>query len=1051
MEEIRLTLVHMSPSRLSPSRRPAPARSVPLRSLAWIVAAVLALAIAPPAARGSIAGSWIWCSTERNPSNAYAYFRRSFTLPSAPTAATVRVTADTRYALYVNGRRVGRGPARSHTKNLAYDTWDVTADLRPGANVLAALVHHVGESTFSNQAGRAGFLCGATVTAGGQTLELRSDGSWKALASEAWDRTQPRRNIALGFAEVFDARRAPAGWQDPGYNDSAWPAATVLGPVGTEPWASLSPVDIPPNREVELRLQSVVGVLEVEAPPDAARVPFGRLYARNAWAVGYAATWLYAPRDTSVVLQVGSDDGLRLWVNGAVALERTVPRSGCPGQDTVSVALKSGWNPVLLKSAKLLGPWNAFLAVTGPGSQGVVVSSERNPNAADTWRVSPEVPFDGNKGILAGLNTVYPPETATDHSSWSLLKAPVGPMTEVAPLMRHEARRAADPALVQNADGLIAVDDAATFRSIGRRDGSVVLDMGRPVLGYPVFTIPNARGGEIVDVGYTEALENSERMAVSPASGAPGIVNPQRGDVHYADRFICRPGLNVFEPFEKRGFRYMQVDVRNAPEPIQVEAPTVVEALYPVDERGSFECSDARLNRVWDAARTTLRLNMDDAFTDCIWRERTQWWGDAHVEAQAALYAFGDTRLFRRGLLQAAESQDEEGIVRGLFPTDWIGARLPTYSLLWVLSQWEYYLHTGDRAVLDALAPAVDRLLEFFAGRASASLGLLQNVPYWVFVDWAPAMEGQRIGVSASVNAMYYRALVAAADIARARGDGQAAAARMATAGVVKDAFNARFWNPTEGLYDDLLYSENPIGRFTQQANSLAIAFGLAPRERWEGIVARMTTSATVTKTGTPYFGSFMLDAMAQAGRNVEALQYIRANWGRMLDWGSPTFWEMWEPNDSLTHGWAAGPASFLPARVSGVRPVTPGWKEWTLSPAFADLQWARASVPSPAGDIETFWTRRPDGIQVDVTVPAGTACLVRIPVAGLENARWIVMQGTRATRDVALQNVPGAFAARLTRPGRYTVLATVPAGSSSRAAPPPPASPARRKPGVRR
>ena len=55
----------------------------------------------------------------------------------------------------------------------------------------------------------------------------------------------PRMSIQLAWPEVFDARKEPVSWNLPGYNDRAWSNAALLGPVGTPPWTTLVPRDIP--------------------------------------------------------------------------------------------------------------------------------------------------------------------------------------------------------------------------------------------------------------------------------------------------------------------------------------------------------------------------------------------------------------------------------------------------------------------------------------------------------------------------------------------------------------------------------------------------------------------------------------------------------------------------------------------------------------------------------------------------------------------------------------------------------------------------------------
>lgn len=73
-------------------------------------------------------GSWIWGGTEESPRNEWRWFRTSFTCPSdldALAKAVLWITADSRYELYVNGTRVGRGPVRYYSTDIFYDAHEV--------------------------------------------------------------------------------------------------------------------------------------------------------------------------------------------------------------------------------------------------------------------------------------------------------------------------------------------------------------------------------------------------------------------------------------------------------------------------------------------------------------------------------------------------------------------------------------------------------------------------------------------------------------------------------------------------------------------------------------------------------------------------------------------------------------------------------------------------------------------------------------------------------------------------------------------------------------
>ena len=56
----------------------------------------------------------------------------------------VHVSADNRFILFVNGHRVGEGPARSDLHHWNYETFDLAPFLAAGQNVIAATVWEFG-------------------------------------------------------------------------------------------------------------------------------------------------------------------------------------------------------------------------------------------------------------------------------------------------------------------------------------------------------------------------------------------------------------------------------------------------------------------------------------------------------------------------------------------------------------------------------------------------------------------------------------------------------------------------------------------------------------------------------------------------------------------------------------------------------------------------------------------------------------------------------------------------------------------------------------------
>jgi HEAT repeat protein len=71
----------------------------------------------------------------------------------------------------------------------------------------------------------------------------------------------------------------------------------------------------------------------------------------------YLRTNVWSDKSRKVLLELGSDDGIKVWLNGQVVHANNATRPAGPGQDKVEVTLKQGWNPLLLKVTQGGGEW----------------------------------------------------------------------------------------------------------------------------------------------------------------------------------------------------------------------------------------------------------------------------------------------------------------------------------------------------------------------------------------------------------------------------------------------------------------------------------------------------------------------------------------------------------------------------------------------------------------------------------------------------------------------------------------------------------------------
>lgn len=80
-----------------------------------------------------------------------------------------------------------------------------------------------------------------------------------------------------------------------------------------------------------------------------------------------AACWVHSQADRPVKLSIGSDDGVRVWVNQQAIHENRTQRSASPGQDAARAELNSGWNEILVQVDNMgAGEWALFVEFRNP-------------------------------------------------------------------------------------------------------------------------------------------------------------------------------------------------------------------------------------------------------------------------------------------------------------------------------------------------------------------------------------------------------------------------------------------------------------------------------------------------------------------------------------------------------------------------------------------------------------------------------------------------------------------------------------------------------------
>jgi len=159
------------------------------------------------------------------------YFRRVFTVDSPVQSATLRVTALGIVEPFINGRRVGDDVLSpgwtSYRHRVVVSSYDVTADVVAGANVVGAIVAEgwaVGRIGFEHKrqfySDRPCLFLELELDYGDRVETLGSDGSFRVGHGAV-------TSAGIYDGESYDARLEPDGWLTPSFDDATWEPAVV--------------------------------------------------------------------------------------------------------------------------------------------------------------------------------------------------------------------------------------------------------------------------------------------------------------------------------------------------------------------------------------------------------------------------------------------------------------------------------------------------------------------------------------------------------------------------------------------------------------------------------------------------------------------------------------------------------------------------------------------------------------------------------------------------------------------------------------------------------
>lgn len=613
---------------------------------------------------------------------------------------------------------------------------------------------------------------------------------------------------------------------------------------------------------------------------------------------------------------------------------------------------------------------------------------------------------------------------------------PVAHCFEVAGTNDVPERLASEPhfpleyAEIAEPEAMLALDHhSASFRSSaynqrrhsavkGARDPFIIVDFGRIYFGYPVLKL-EAPAGAVIEMTYTCNLVDDRASALEVAS-------------RFGDGYVCRDGLQSWQLFEPKCFRYLQLVVRNAPAPVRIRTVCVVSSEYPANQRGRFECSDPVLTSLWKAGVDTVFLQMQDTIEMDPVRERLLYFccGEMEQIHLAIAAAFGDLPITDLHFRQTDRMQLPDGQLlahmRGGdsslgFPlpslplAPYNPATITNYSLFYAQAVRNRFIYTGRLEFLDEHYPALARIAQWFE-RQSDDTGLLNNLPGWLWLDWVK--NDLRRGISFAINALYVKMLDDMAEIAGWLELPRNAAKWRERAAKVREAIRRLHWDSGKGLFADCVVDGQRSEIFTELSNAMALLYGIADEKQSAAILRRLTADDIKTEfamdnyfVGFPYirklfpdglaitcasplYTYYVLQGLAGSGGGGYALQYMSDRFESIVRKSNPPLLsEEWlmpgaeHSGNSPVHGGSAGVTWFLSTRVLGVEAASPGFAKCRIRPIVGKIKWAKGALPTVRGMIEVSWKRDDKGMTLEATIPDGLETEIILPCGNPQNA----------------------------------------------------------------
>jgi len=548
------------------------------------------------------------------------------------------------------------------------------------------------------------------------------------------------------------------------------------------------------------------------------------------------------------------------------------------------------------------------------------------------------------------------------------------------------------------------------------KDGTYIIDMGVNFTGiYKVKltgeygdTVSFRFGERLYDDGSLNVMTSVCGQIKKKGKGGPG----SPAIAWQTDQYIFgKQGVIWYSPeFTFHVYRYIEITgLKRKPECSDV----VGLVLNTNVDKNSFSCSSPLINLIQEATVRTFLANLIGVQSDCPGRERFGYGGDLNATGEAFIYNFNMQAFYRKTIYDWVDAMNDSVFVD---TAPYVGIRYCglSWESAFLITQYNLLLYYNDLDIVKEMYPLDLKWMEKVSrihpnGIVDKGLGDHESL--------------EKVPVELTGTTHYLQCARIMQKFASLMHDRKNEEKFSNLAHYLQKQILTKFWNePFKGTINK------------QTLFSTLLYFDVIPEnERRAAVDSLFNTIAKEPSSHftTGIFGTkYILEALSKEGYADTVFDIINSKlypgWGFMIDRGATTIWETWKESDNIysnCHPMFGSVSEWFYRWLGGIRPDPdyPGFEKFTIAPTLPQgLDSLYCEYESPTGKIISSWKKSDNKQIFEITVPAGSKALFKLPVKG-ETQTVVLFSEKRKQVFPFLKEIQHDFDIEL-KPGSYTI-----------------------------